>query len=243
MQDKAKKWDKKSKNYPRYNPNKEKFEAKAIQKIKENHVSFQGKNILDVGAGTGVYTLRLALEAKSVVAMDFSADMLMVLEEDAKNIGLENISTCKSSWQEYESEKNFDIAFSTMSPALQEDADFIKFHNIATKKIYLGWAGMRDSDILNALFQAHNMTNTPPNGALTLKSWLIKNNINFTCEEFEELKISTCKCDEALQKYMWHLEIRDIKADETIVKDCLKKFCIDGIVTEKTQNRMSLLLW
>lgn len=60
MKEKKNQWDKKAKNYNRYNPDNSRFEAKVIHRIEELGIDFSQKNILDVGAGTGVYTIRLA---------------------------------------------------------------------------------------------------------------------------------------------------------------------------------------
>ncbi len=243
MSKKEQQWDEKAKNYSRYNPDDSRFEAKLLDKMTKKGIDFSAKTIIDVGCGTGVYTLRLAKEAKSVDALDFSLSMLEVLEHDAKELGLENIFTCKTSWSDYESQKNYDIAFSTMSPALDNDEEYQKFHAIAKTKIYLGWAGVRDSDVLGALFDAHGKKNSAPNGAAKLKAWLQKNHISYTAEEIEELKISTCSCADAPSKYRWHLEMREIEVDEKILKEILEKFCKDDIVTERTLNKMNLIIW
>jgi SAM-dependent methyltransferase len=240
---KAHQWNQKAQNYNRYKEDADRFEAKLLKKILDKGLSFSHKTVIDVGAGTGVYTLRLAQSTKEVFALDFSEEMLKVLEKDAQKLNLKNILTCKSSWTQFHPTKHYDIAFSTMSPALESNEDFAKFHEIATTKIYLGWAGKRDSDILNALFLEHDAINTPPNGAKKLRAWLKNNQISFTCEDIEELKISTCKCEDAYAKYAWHLEIRNVKPKEEILKKVLKDFCKDSIVTERTTNQMQLIIW
>lgn len=243
MSKKAQQWNKKAQNYSRYTDGSERFEAKLLAQVHEFGIAFEDKTLIDVGAGTGVYTLRLAQSAKEIFALDFSEEMLKVLEEDAQKLNLKNILTCKSSWTQFEPEKHYDIAFSTMSPALDKSEDFQKFHDIADTKIYLGWAGQRDSDILSALFKAHKATNTPPNGAQKLTTWLKKKKITFTCKDIEELKISTCKCEDAYDKYAWHLEIREVSPEPKILKEVLETFCKDGIVTERTTNKMQLIIW
>lgn len=242
-QEKNKQWDKKAQNYNRYNPDDTRFEAKILQDLKTLGVNFTNKEVLDVGAGTGVYSIRIAKMAKNISAIDFSSQMLEVLKEDATKENLENITTQTTSWGNFHFEKPFDISLCTMSPALDTHEDFEKFDKSAKTKIYLGWAGKRDSDILSALFKAHKQTYKAPNGSAQIKSWLQNNEKSFTCKEIEELKVSTCKAENGLNKYEWHLEIREVTPNEELVKEVLEKFTKDGIITEHTTNLINLIIW
>ncbi len=56
--------------------------------------------VLDVGAGTGRHTLRLAPHAARVVALDPSAAMLSFLREDAAAAGLDNVEAVEGAWPE-----------------------------------------------------------------------------------------------------------------------------------------------
>lgn len=243
MDKQAKKWDEKAKSYNRYSSDEDRFEAKLLQKILAKEISFQNKRIIDIGAGTGVYTIRVAQDAKEVLALDFSSEMLEILKKDALTLGLQNISIQQTSWDAFKYSNTFDIALCTMSPALESDEDFQKFHDIATTKIYLGWAGIRDSNILNNLFKAHGKINRAPNGSAKLKNWLDKKRKFYMVEPIEELRVSTCKAEDGEAKYKWHLEIRGVEANENIIKDVLQNFTKDGIITETTTSHMNLIIW
>jgi peptidoglycan/xylan/chitin deacetylase (PgdA/CDA1 family)/2-polyprenyl-3-methyl-5-hydroxy-6-metoxy-1,4-benzoquinol methylase len=53
---------------------------------------FNGKGrVLEVGAGTGIFTLEIARNCEEVVAADISGNMLALLEKKARLAGLENI--------------------------------------------------------------------------------------------------------------------------------------------------------
>lgn len=58
-----------------------------------------GLDVVDLGCGSGQLTLRLAGEARSVVAVDFSSDMLGLLRERAEAAGVSNIRLVCSSLQ------------------------------------------------------------------------------------------------------------------------------------------------
>lgn len=58
-----------------------------------------GCDVVDLGCGSGQLTLRLASQARSVLAVDFSADMLNLLRARAADVGISNIETTRSSLQ------------------------------------------------------------------------------------------------------------------------------------------------
>lgn len=57
-------------------------------------------SVLDVGAGTGRFTLALAPQAKHITAVEPSSAMLNYLHQDASERGLTNISSLQTTWQE-----------------------------------------------------------------------------------------------------------------------------------------------
>jgi SAM-dependent methyltransferase len=56
--------------------------------------------VLDVGCGPGTLALPLAARCRAVTALDFSAGMLAILERQATEQGLHNISARQLSWQD-----------------------------------------------------------------------------------------------------------------------------------------------
>jgi SAM-dependent methyltransferase len=61
-------------------------------------------SVLDVGAGTGRHTLALAPHVRRVVAVEPSAAMLGLLQEDVRAQGLTNVETIASGWLDAEVE-------------------------------------------------------------------------------------------------------------------------------------------
>lgn len=56
--------------------------------------------VLDVGAGTGRFTLALASHVKHITAVEPSVSMLNYLRQDARERGLTNISLVQTTWQD-----------------------------------------------------------------------------------------------------------------------------------------------
>ena len=84
-------WNCRAASFPRYEAGDDNYEARMLRLARENGVDFCGKTVLDVGSGSGMYTIRLAQEAASVTAVDISDEMLRILMQDAAAQGLDNI--------------------------------------------------------------------------------------------------------------------------------------------------------
>ncbi len=56
--------------------------------------------VLDVGAGPGSLAIPLAGRVKSLTAMDFAPQMLEILQQRAKEEGLNNIKTIEGAWED-----------------------------------------------------------------------------------------------------------------------------------------------
>lgn len=78
---KAQLWEQKSKTFPRYSKQLSTIQTNAFKACKAWGVEFSGKKIIDIGCGTGVWTLHLAQKASQISALDSSAGMLEILQE------------------------------------------------------------------------------------------------------------------------------------------------------------------
>lgn len=239
-------WNKKASQYARFSHNNNTFQHNILEKIAQRGINFEGKTILDIGCGTGIYTLLIANLARKVTALDFSQEMLNILEIDAKNENLlSKISfTCKA-WDEYEEDELFDITFSSMSPAFKSDEDFEKMNDRAKEYcVYLGWGGKRESEVLNEVFQAHGLKLKSPLGSETLKKWLERKKITYLCEYIEDEWNTPKSEEEAIESVLWHLEINEAKADVSLVKKIIhQRVDALGFVNFKVKVGLELISW
>ena len=239
------KWDKKAQNYNRYTTDDRVLEAAICQKIEAGGIDLTGKQILDIGCGTGAYTLRFAQKAKHIDAVDISPEMLRILREDAHSNHLNNITTHVSSWEAYPtSDTPYDIAIATMFPALKKHQHFQKMHRCATIKLFLGWGGKRGTELIEALFETHGGIYQPPNSATTLKAWLESEQHPYQVIEHTEEKTRIKPWEEAIENYSWHLKVRGMPPERKKIIEVLEQYRnAEGEVVERTMNYLNLVIW
>jgi len=239
-------WDKKANQYNRFSHDTHSFQHLILNKIAHRGITFEGKTILDIGCGTGVYTLHIAKNALHVTALDFSQEMLNILHHDALQEHLDKkLTLICNSWSDFKTDTPFDIIYSSMSPAFKSDADFAKMHALSKEDcIYLGWGGKRESTLLDPIFKAHGRSLNVPEGSEKLKLWLEKEKIVYESEYIEEKRTVTKSYDEALESVMWHFEINALTPDSKRIKTCLQSMVTaTGEIPICTSVRVELVSW
>ncbi|WP_257404279.1 class I SAM-dependent methyltransferase [Campylobacter lari] len=213
-------WNKKAKSYARYNPNLNEIQKATFAKLG----SLQDKSVVDIGCGSGVWTLHLAQKAKSVLGVDSSSAMLEILQEDAKIHAISNVKTLNLDFENFYKNNNtkFDLAFLSMSPALQNEKDYEAFLSLASKKVYLGWASRRKSSFLDPIFEHFN-THFKGFYEEDLQGFLNAQNIPYEVEIFNETRVVKRDRESAIENALWHLSMNGLNANkqelESFVKD------------------------
>ncbi len=83
-----------------------------------------GSTVLDIGAGTGSWACMLAPHAARVTALEPSAAMIAIMEENIRGLGITNVEIVRGSWPDAAVE---DHDFSLCSHAIYGEADFPAF--------------------------------------------------------------------------------------------------------------------
>ncbi|ARE79879.1 class I SAM-dependent methyltransferase [Campylobacter helveticus] len=232
-------WDKKAKTYARFHQDLNEIQRQTFKEFEKLGLDFKDKSVIDIGCGTGVWTLHLAFLAKEILALDSAKAMLTILQEDALNLKLSNIKSVNLSfeeWKQKNANSHFDIAFLSMSPALQNEKDYEDFLNLAKVKIYLGWADYRKSDFLDPIFK-HFKTEFKGFYKEDFESFLIKKNIAFHKAIFEEERFVQRTREEAIENVLWHLDMNGIKASKDEIKSLVK-----DDVAETIKSKIKLLI-
>ena len=107
--------------------------AKEVARIlKEAGVLESGETLLDLGCGTGGFSLAFAEQGIQVTAVDMDYSSLMVLSNRAKANGLE-METIRAMWEQYNPRTKFDVVFSSMCPAICDYQELLRFEGMGRK--------------------------------------------------------------------------------------------------------------
>ena len=239
-------WDQKAKQYPRFSLNLSEFQQRIFQSLAQNGIDFEGKTLLDVGCGTGVYTLHFAHKALHVSALDLSQEMLNVLKEDADQANLgDKFDFFCGTWDDFQTDRTFDICFSSMSPALQTPEHIERFHALSSYAcVYLGWAGKRISGLLGPVFEAHGLTLKAPLGSELILRWLEQNRIAYDERYLEDTRLHVMPYAKALESVLWHLRINRTHPNMQALKSIITSMQnANGDVAFQTTSGVKLISW
>lgn len=235
-------WDKKAKTYTRFDGNLSEFGKELFSKLDEFNIDFKNKSILDIGCGTGVYSLYLAKNAKFITCLDSSQEMLKYLQNDAKKFNITNINIINETFDEFKSNDKFDIAFLTMSPSLQDKTSFDKFINLGNQKVYLNWNIPRYSSLIEPFLKNERKANYVTI-ANELQKYLEIKDIAYKMHIFHEKRELKRDFNSAYENILWHLEINKINIQPALIKDNLQKIYKNDIIIETVISEMKLLVF
>ena len=167
-------WNRRSKTFPRYSPEEGGFEVGMLSLARGNGAVFKGARIVDVGCGAGLYTIRLAMEAERVTALDISDGMLGVLKGDAERLGISNIDYVNSDWLDFDLPAGTGLLFCSMTPALASDEGREKAASApGAQVVFIGWNGARRSDVVETILERYGAGPADfPNSARQTRLWL-----------------------------------------------------------------------
>lgn len=238
-------WNRRASSYPRYEAGEDTHEARMLKIIKEHGIDFSGMKVLDVGSGSGKYTIRIAEEADEVTALDISDEMLEILKEDARKEGLKNIKYINSDWEDFESSDKYDLIFCSMTPALRNEIGREKIKDYAKNwVVYMGFINRAHSDISMGLYEAYNTEPREFNSALAMKDWLEDKGIKYSSYPVKGEWVKVRSHDEMLSQCMADVYNFGGSPDEEAVTEYLLQFKRDtGDYLEKTGFEIDLIIW
>ncbi|MGE4318701.1 MAG: methyltransferase domain-containing protein [Deferribacterales bacterium] len=238
-------WNSKAAVFPRFEEGENNYEAKMLNNIRNLGVDFKDRTLLDVGCGSGMYTIRLAREAQKVTASDISETMLDILMMDAESLGISNIIPVLSDWKDFHSDERFDIVFCSMTPAAHSDSARQKLTDYSRGQIiYMGFGGVMESDVLNALYPVFGISQREFNDAARMKEWLTKNGYAFRSKTVDGEWLTMRTEDELVHNSHAMLSTYRIDPDRETIRKHIGVFSDGkGKFTDKVKYRIEVIVW
>lgn len=218
------------------------------QKLLEKIITYPQYTILDIGCGNGAVTLQIAKKVNHVTALDMSSEMLQFLRKNALNEELSNIDYIRSTLQDFEMDKMYDVVIASRS--LNGVADIkneLKKIDVAAKKyVFITIWGVnarrfekKAYEIIGRNFQHHP-------DYLYVYNILHQMGIYANVEMLEcETKPTYANLDEAIDFLRWRIKDLTDK-EESLLKDYLKDVMINddnGILQYPYDKSDWVLIW
>lgn len=240
-------WDKKALDFPRYDEENNQFQQKIITILKEKNILTKNSTLLDIGCGTGIYTIPLAKYIKKILALDISSTMLDILKEDSWNNNVNNIIQTKcSNWQDFKSDDKFDVVFASLSAAFHNNADFEKILDYSKKHIIiLDFVDTKGSSFEKLLFDKLGIKEHLFKDTEKIKQWLDSKRMNYKTIPLSNQYVKLLDKNVAISKIKELFRISDFEinmSDEEILK-LLKPLTNQGKVKEEFNMKLELIYW
>ena len=205
-------------------------------------------SVLDIGAGMGGDTLRFASHCRSVTALELSGACLDVLRHRAEGLDLHNIEIVQKPWEEFEAQKQFDVSFSSMCPAICNVEELRRMESM-TKRLCCLVAVMRGS------YDKHRkamMTELgiQPKGGMTTELihyynalYLMGRQPNVLCRTMHsEYGVPV---ERLMEQYPIYFRIFGVEEDRSIpfLKDYLARHAENGLLHEESHIHFAWLWW
>lgn len=207
-------------------------------------------SVLDIGSGPGTLSLPIAAIVKKVTALDYSVEMLHIIDEYCNEQHITNIERVQCAWEDNWGEKGIephDIAIASRSMGVNDlRAALTKIDNYANQYVFIS-DRIGPTPFEPAAFKAlGRSTNTGPDYIYTINtlySMGITPNVNIL-----ELERDTTysSLDRALDSYRWMFH--QITADETqkltaYIKSRIVHSDIQGITVRREAPPKWALIW
>jgi len=247
-------WDERAEEFNRKDI--EEKESKDFSSILDFIEVAQGNkfaHVLDIGCGTGFYSIQFSEISDHVTSTDISENMLDYAEKNSKTKHRSNITFVKKPWselnlEEFQWKEKFDLVFASMTPAIDSYEDLIKMIDCGRNLYFLrGFVERKDSlrDELSKIILDSNNSNT--NGNKMYCAFNILWNMGYypkisykdsNWERYESV-------DKLYKEFVVYFQRKKTltEEDKAIIKNYMENKAVNGIVQEKTTSKVAWLYW
>lgn len=248
-------WDEKAPDYPI--PGEDESQERnntILDIIAAKGISFEKLKVLDIGCGTGGFSIPLAERGACITALDFSHGMLSKLAQEAKRRNLHHMQYLHCSWKDIDPgavglERGFDMVLSAFSQAVETEDELRKMERCSRKWCAYIATGKIDRDA--ALEHLLRKVGVPLNARPDIRNTLsILENLDrgyqfeFVTFTMNEPKTPIILADEIALR----LEASGKRPDRKLIADSIAElpsmhFDADNNIVFRRQAVIGTLLW
>lgn len=184
-----------------------------------------------------------------VTGLDDSETMIARMMDVMQSENIQNVHPVKAAWKDIDIsargfEKAFDIAWVSMSPAVQSAQDFERMEKCARKWcVYIGWGRKRKNALMEEVFRLHDIHYGPPPGAGMAYEILMRSGRAPSQDYFETSWAWKGPAEDALEDIICFIEMQGGRARRDLIKKTLDRHEQDGLICHTTDVEEGILVW
>lgn len=247
-------WDERAEEYNKKDiQKKEKSDFSDILDFIELGQDRKLKNVLDIGCGTGFYSIQFSEISEHVTGTDISENMLDYAEKNSKEKNRRNITFVKKIWselnlEEFKWKENFDLVFASMTPAIDSHEDLMKMINCGRNLFFLsGFAERKDSikDEISKVILGYDNRNLRRNKVYRIFNLLWDMGYYPKINYKDSNWIRSKSVDKFYEEFLIYFGGKKslTEEDKVVIKNYLEREAVGGMVQEKTTSKVAWLYW
>jgi SAM-dependent methyltransferase len=221
-------------------------QAERMERLPRDAQPRPGLRVLDVGAGTGSFSLHAAEQGADVAALDVSGRMLERLREAVQPHA---IATVQTDWRVFDPvaagfERAFDIVCAQMVPSFREVSDFARLERCSRWWcVFIGWGRARRDPWLEVAFAAHHVPWEVPAGVPLAAQLLRELGRDAEPVYWSETWNRTRSIAAAIADATDHLFVRGVNADSGLLHNELSRITAGDALVDESVVEIGLLAW
>jgi SAM-dependent methyltransferase len=205
-------------------------------------------SVLDIGAGTGAYSLEFARRAREVTLMDMGETALETARKRAEILGLGNLRFVPSMWETFEPGRTFDFCFSAMCTGICTWDELLRMEGMSRKSCALVTVAQSPGSVLRKTLRQRITADSLP-GLMAEGVYLF--DLLYAMKRWPNVKMYrqssavSVNADEAFESYRIYYDAYGFSGAKTegIIRKFLDEFAPGGILREETHMDFMLLYW
>ncbi len=207
-----------------------------------------GSTVLDIGAGTGGFSHAFASRGAIVTALEMDLSSLSVCRAQAEQLGLDTLRYENQMWETFEPKGQFDFVFSSMCPAICNNAELQRMESLATRAcgIIAVTRGSYDRHRKRLL----SLLDVHPQGGMTTEALWYYEALYLAGRQPEVQSFSrtfsfALPLEETIARNERYFSIFGISPEESRPKlsDYFTPIAADGMVADETLLNTALITW